>query len=156
MWTQKVEEAQKDGVCIVECTLANRFVSAGYVDPKNHNFVYGYPNEPQSKRGTKPYDLVYAPNSIRTVAESYDNHEFSYAYWGVGGLSWAIPYVVGVLALGQQVNPTLDARQLKQLLIETAQQNAGVINPKTFIKKAKETKSQKKYSRHKKKRLGKT
>ncbi len=132
-WTKSVQKAQKDGVCVVECTKENRFVSPMWVDPKTNEFKYGYPNEPQSEAGHEPYDLVFAPNSIRTVAESYDNKQFGFTYWGMGGLSWAIPYVVGLLALSQQANPNLSAEELKQLLIKTAKENKNIIAPKAFI-----------------------
>ena len=45
--------------------------------------------------------------------------------------------MVGVLALGQQVNPDILASELKQILLETNKN--GVINPKKFINAVKET-----------------
>lgn len=82
-------------------------------------------------------DQIYVPTSYRTVAESYDNKHFGYAYYSQAGLSFGVPYTVGVLALGQQINRDLSAKELKRLLIETSKK--GVINPKKFIAAVKET-----------------
>jgi hypothetical protein len=51
-------------------------------------------------------------------------------------LSWAIPYVAGVLALGWQVNPSLTGEKMLSLLFEPAYINgdgAKIINPQEFI-----------------------
>lgn len=67
--------------------------------------------------------------------------EFSYATWGQGGLSWAIPYAAGTLALGWQVNPDMTAQQAKDLLLQTATQTssgAKVINPAAFAEAARQ------------------
>lgn len=135
LWMEKVKEAQASGICVVECTEGNRFVTVGYVDYETQEFKYGFPHLPMKK---KQDGEVHVPNSLRTVAESYDDKNFSYTYCGTAGLSWGIPYAVGVLCLGQQVNKDLSAMELKQILIETAQENNSVINPKEFLKRVKE------------------
>ena len=73
---------------------------------------------------------------ICLVLSFRDNENFSYVYTGVGGLSWGIPYAVGLLCLGQQVNPNLTAIELKDLLIQTTIK--GVVNPIDFISVVKE------------------
>ena len=55
-----------------------------------------------------------------------------------GGLSWGIPYAVGVLCLGQQAGRNLDAFELKDALIETAAENNCIINPYQFIQRVEE------------------
>ena len=47
------------------------------------------------------------PCAYRTVAEEYVPGQCGYRYDAVGGLSWGIPYCVGVMALGWQVAPAL-------------------------------------------------
>lgn len=133
-WIKAVEEAEKSGICVVECTEGKRFVTAGYFDYQERNFVYGFPHllMKAAQKGE-----VHVPNSQRTVAESYDNKYFGYAFNGVGGLSWGIPYSVGVLCMGQQVNPNLSAFELRDLLIESAQKNDCIINPADFINRVK-------------------
>mgnify|MGYP002515899166 FL=1 len=131
MWNKVVEEAENNGICVVDCTEGHRFVSVGFVDYDDGKFKYGFPNR-LMKNGQD--NQVHVPNSLRTSAESYDNKTFSYAYWGTGGLSWGIPYAVGVMCLAQSVNPSLSALEIKKLLIDNANQNNHIINPTTFIK----------------------
>jgi hypothetical protein len=83
------------------------------------------------------------PTSYRTVAEEYTEGSPSYQYTGQGGLSWGIPYAAGVLALGWQVNPTLDNDEIVQILFETcskADDGSNIINPIAFIEAIKKTK----------------
>lgn len=139
-WIKCVEEAKKEGICVVDCSECNRFVTAGYVEPTTGEFCYGFPDKPMVR---PQVGEVHVPNSVRTVAESYDNENFGYTYCGKGGLSWGIPYAVGVLCLGQQVNPNLSAFELKEMLIESASKNGCVIDPKSFLEMVKERKEEK-------------
>lgn len=140
LWPKAVEEAEKSGLCVLDCSREHGFVSSGYIDYQTKKFHYGSPDYEcdQAKQGK-----VHVPNSLRTVAESYDNEKFSYAYNGVGGLSWGIPFAAGVLCLGQQVNPKLSAMQLKKLLIESAANNNCIVNPEAFIEMVKTTENEK-------------
>ena len=132
-WDKAFEKAKEAGICVVDCTRKNGFILPGYVDFTDQTFKFGFPDRPVNK----PYGEVHVPNSIRTVAESYDNQHFTYAYWGVGGLSWGIPYATGLLCLGQQLNPDLPAEELKRILIETAVNNNNIISPIDFVEKVK-------------------
>ncbi len=79
---------------------------------------------------------LYVPTCPRTTAEEYDEGKCTYAYWGQGGLSWAIPYAAGVLAIGWQVWPEATPEQMKELLFKSAYTNkngAKIINPPRFI-----------------------
>ena len=78
-----------------------------------------------------------APTSLRTVARQDKPDRSSYQYYGRGGLSWGIPYVAGVLAMGWQVRPELSPEQMKELLFQSAFTNDNgvkIINPKAFIR----------------------
>ena len=134
-WDNAFELAKKDGICVVDCSQEHGFIGIGFVDFTDKSFKYGFPDNPYKK----PFKKVHVPNSLRTVAECYDNEHFSYRYDGKGGLSWGIPYATGVLCLGQQLNPNLSAEELKKILIETAQKNNNVISPKEYIEKVKST-----------------
>jgi serine protease AprX len=67
-----------------------------------------------------------------------------YQYCGINretyfyhGVSWAIPYCAGVLALGWQVRPDLAPAQMRELLIRSAHQlptGEKIINPPEFIR----------------------
>ncbi len=70
------------------------------------------------------------PCAYRTVAE-YVPGQCGYRYDAVGGLSWGIPYCVGVMALaGRSRCP--DKREMLQTLLDTASPNADglrIIDP---------------------------
>ncbi|MCP4218353.1 MAG: peptidase, partial [bacterium] len=85
-----------------------------------------------------PADMVYVPCDYRTTASERGDKEYS--YWGNAGLSWSVPYMAGVIALGYQVNPHLKQDEIFQYIRETGTPfNRGVIiNPGAFIKKVKE------------------
>ena len=142
LWNGTVKQAEKTGLCVLDCTEGHRFVSAGWVDYNSNSFHYGYPDKPMYRA---QIGQVHVPNSLRTVAESYDNKKFSYTFNGVGGLSWGIPFATGVLCLGQQVNPNLNAMQLKKLLINSAAKNNCIVNPEGFIELVKTAETEKEF-----------
>ena len=41
-----------------------------------------------------PKNMIYAPASFRTLAQGLVEGDYCYRYDGVGGQSWAVPYVV--------------------------------------------------------------
>lgn len=64
----------------------------------------------------------------------------SYAYYGSGGLSWASPYVAGLIALGLQVNPSATAGELFAALMETGTPfvtGGKLVNPGAFVQAVK-------------------
>ncbi len=136
-WLETVKAAEETGLCVVDCTEGHRFITAGFMDFESKEFKYGFPN---MEMNINQQDEVHVPCSLRTIAESFDNKEFSYSYTGVGGLSWGIPYAVGVFCLALQANPNLSAKELKALMIKTAARNNGIINPVEFIDMAKSKK----------------
>ena len=137
MWDDACARAAEQDILVLDCTSHRGFIGQCYYDPDNLNNVAactaGFPG-----MSDKPIpERILVPCSRRTVAEEYENGDFSYRYWGQGGLSWSIPYCAGVLALGWQVQPGLDSRTMKELLLKSAYTNeAGYkfIYPKEFIK----------------------
>ena len=80
--------------------------------------------------------LRLTDDDYRTVAEEYVPGQCGYRYDVVGGLSWGIPYCVGVMALGWQVAPALTNEEMLQSLLDTAAPNADglrIIDPVHFI-----------------------
>ncbi|MGE5580432.1 MAG: S8 family serine peptidase [Bacillota bacterium] len=78
------------------------------------------------------------PVDCITVATA--DSENSYTYYGAGGLSWASPYVAGLMALGLQVNPSATADALLQALKDTGTPfvtGGKIVNPAGFIEAAK-------------------
>ncbi len=131
MWDKAVSHAKEEGIVVVDCTEDKGFVYPGFIDYKENKLIRGFPNRKFKNREESLDGVVFAPTSLRTVAESYDNKTYGYTYCGVGGLSWGIPYITGLLCLGQQVNPQLSADEIKEILLRTAKMN--VPNPQEFI-----------------------
>ncbi|MBN2313164.1 MAG: S8 family serine peptidase, partial [Sedimentisphaerales bacterium] len=141
MWDKACARAEGDGIMVLDCTDSRRgFIRRGWYDlgdPENvSKFNLGSPPKREFKVDPAETSL-YVPSSCRTTAQHYDYHDrISYIYWGRGGLSWAIPYCAGVLAMGWQVRPDLTPAQMKELLFASAyvhESGAKIIHPKAFI-----------------------
>ena len=75
-----------------------------------------------------PVDYITVPN-----ARGKD----SYTYYGSGGLSFATPYVAGLLALGLQAKPDATAQELFKSMMDTGTPFATggkLANPVAFVK----------------------
>ena len=130
--------AREAGILVIDCRGGEEtgFVGLSYCmnGPSGDPAKY----KPGTPRNTAPNDesLLFAPSSFRTTAQEYYEGQYLYTHWGEGGLSWSVPYVAGVLALGWQVNPDLDAQTMKDLLFESAWVNGRgchMIDPPAFI-----------------------
>ncbi len=137
-WDTAATRAEQAGVLVLDCTSDNGFIAPGYYDfdrPDDLSlFHFGFPNNPSASCANTQH--VYAPTSLRTQAEEYQKGQFAYQYTGQGGLSWAIPYATGVLAMGWQLRPELSATKMKDLLLDTAYVDANgcrIIDPVAFI-----------------------
>jgi hypothetical protein len=135
-WDLAVARAEAAGMLVLDCTAHRGFVAAGYYDPSRREDVLffrpGFPKDPSGSCGSG----LYAPTSFRTQAEEYQWGEHGYQHTGQGGLSWAIPYVTGVLAMGWQLRPELSAATMKSILLATAHRDRSgcrVIDPPAFI-----------------------
>ena len=85
---------------------------------------------------------VLVPSDYRAFASAWNKDE-QYMYSGGGGISWSIPYLCGIFALGLQVKPDLTPEQLIQAVKDTVYTNKKgikIINPKAFIEKVKDIK----------------
>lgn len=141
-WDTVAAIAEAEGLLVLDCTehrgrIGRCWFSAGDAeDPAN--CVPGASDGPVAV--VPPHQLA-APTGPRTQAEEYDPGDFGYQYALRGGLSWAIPYVAGVMALGWQVRPELNGEQMFQLLLQSAYLRDGtskIIQPKEFLRLVKE------------------
>lgn len=137
VWDKAVAGAQEEGILVLDCTNVHGFIASCWYNVKDPESVQrctsGYPGMSSTGRGSK---YLCAPTSPRTSAEEYVRGDHSYQYTGRGGLSWAIPYVAGVLALGWQVDPDLTADEAVGLLFESAHKPDGatsIIDPAAFV-----------------------
>jgi hypothetical protein len=137
MWDQACSRAEAEGMLVLDCTQHHGIIASCWINaafPEDVTMCMGgLPDNPSFK----PVEgRIYAPTCPRTTAEQYNKGEFSYQYCGKGGLSWAIPYVAGVLAMGWQVNPGLGPEQMKEILFNSAadgQNGVKIIDPQRFI-----------------------
>jgi len=91
-------------------------------DPDNVVFDFGVATE------------IVVPTSGRTTSATEGEGE--YIYWSNGGLSWAMPYVLGLYAIAGEIDPDITKEELFETLKSTAEINANginLINPTGFI-----------------------
>jgi len=135
MWDEAVARAEAEGIVVLDCSEEHGVIGSCWFRGQDRNVrgscVPGFPGMPV--RGGR--DRVLAPTSSRTVAEEYQEGDFGYTYCGRGGLSWAIPYAAGVMALRWQLHPEMTAREAVDLLRRTADRVEGgmVIDPEKFV-----------------------
>lgn len=82
-------------------------------------------------RGVTPA-LVYVPAGSRTTATGEGGE---YIYWADGGLSWAMPYVLGLYAIVTEIDPGLTQDDLREMIVDTAYAKDGmkIVNPVGFV-----------------------
>lgn len=159
MWDEACRRAAEADILVIDCSRSPRgFVFPCFLDAKR----------PESPGACKPgfssqtegilsrlsgksrwafaakIDSIFVPVAPRSPAELYEHAAPSYQYNGQGGLSWAIPYAAGVLALGWEVRPDLSPDAIKRLLISSAHLNAEglrIINPAAFLQAVKDAPS---------------
>ena len=133
-WDIAYARAISSGLIIIDCTR-NSGITTGtccynIYDPNDvKSCVSGFlDNYKDSTRLLIPCDQ-------RTTAQEYDLGKFSYQFTGRGGVSWAEPYLVGVLALGWQLRPDISGNEMLKLVFSTAYRDNGsrIIQPNEFI-----------------------
>lgn len=127
-WDAARERAENAGILVLDCT-------------EDHGIIGGCsygtdPEKPNQCVARGSGNRILAPTSPRTTAEEYTKGVFKYQRTGSGGLSWAIPYVSGVLAMGWQVAPELSNEKMISLLKQSACEKDGckIIDPVAFLK----------------------
>ena len=75
---------------------------------------------------------LHVPASGRTSASA---GRAKYAYWQVGGLSWTMPYMLGLYAIATEIDPTLTQDELRTLALDTAYVNDDmqIVDPVAFV-----------------------
>lgn len=80
-----------------------------------------------------PPELVYVPSGSRTTATGMWGDYFYHA--NDDGLSWTMPYVLGIYAIVTQIDPSLTQQDLREMIVATARQSNGmnIIDPVAFV-----------------------
>jgi serine protease AprX len=137
-WDTAVERATAAGILVLDCTDNRGITAPCYYDLDDPDNAGGcIPGWPDMEKSSAPMPgRIFIPTSRRTTAEEYSLGADGYQYTGVGGLSWSVPYLAGVLALGWQIRPELTGEEMLQIVFDTAyiaQNGAKIINPPAFI-----------------------
>ncbi len=84
--------------------------------------------------GASNPELVYVPAGSRTTA--YDEGNKSYIYWSSGGLSWTMPFMVGLYGIIKEIDPSLSQSDIRELVLSTAYTNSSgmrIVNPVELV-----------------------
>jgi len=135
-WDGAYQRATQAGILVLDCTQNHGVTAPCYYDLAAPDNVAGCtPGFPGVSYQAQK-DRLYIPTSRRSTAEEYYQGIFRYQYTGQGGLSWSVPYLAGVLALGWQLRPDLSGTQMLDLVFQSAYINSDglkIIDPPAFI-----------------------
>lgn len=129
-----INEAEANGIMVF--TVEDNFLSAKidpYMDMDDYKNYRAADWVVKNFGTTSNFGIsIFVPSTV-TRAGYASNKSYGYDY--EGGLSWVVPYVVGVSALGLQIDPTLTKEEILDCLLESAYENNGlkIINPEGFI-----------------------
>jgi hypothetical protein len=144
MWDEACRRAKAEGILVL-CAGERGFIGPCWYDSKSPEDVSECrPGFPAVKKFMTRPDTILVPASPRTTAEESEKGDFGYQYYGSGGLSWAIPYCAGVLAMGWQIRPDISSEKMRELLFRSAYTTTGrakIINPAEFIELVKKAKA---------------
>jgi serine protease AprX len=140
LWAQACSLADANGILVLTSGPQQGIIKACYYDFNNPEEVAyctpGFPTIPTYQCTGTNATKIRAPSSFRTQAEEYTSGVYYYQYQGEGGVSWSIPYVAGVLAMGWQLKPELTKKQMVKILMSSAYDMNGchIIDPVNFIR----------------------
>lgn len=122
-----VKACERAGIMVWFCW---EYGAASFLPFADKNIPYNL--MPDQGNGTAPA-LVYVPVSGRTAVNGVgDAH---YVYYSTAGLSWAMPYVMGLYAIALSIDPTLTRDELRKYLAATSYTFNGecrLVNPVGF------------------------
>lgn len=124
-----VKACEKAGIMVWFC---DEYGSVSFIPYSNKNSFESL--VPEYWWGIKKPGLVCVPCAGRTTSSALD--ELHYIYWAKGGLSWAMPYVLGLYAIAIEIDPSLTQENLRKLIIDTAyvsSEGLPIVNPVGFV-----------------------
>ncbi len=129
-WKQALQRAEEANILVVTCDpdflrigTLRRIENRPELKPADYSRgLYSHPGA-----------ALCVPAANRTLA-SFRGPRL-YTYDRTGGMSWTVPYLAGVAALGWQVDPNIKPREMVQLWQQTAAKTAAgpVIDPAALI-----------------------
>jgi hypothetical protein len=132
-YQQAIKDAEAEGILVVDVAHPFQIYPVAILPYKDRNNPanWGPSHWYKGGKGTG----LGVPTGGRTTASGYPERNDSYAYWSDGGLSWAVPYIVGTLALGWQADPDLTNENAVKYLLDSAfdGKSGKAINPEGFV-----------------------
>ena len=130
MAKKAVKACEEAGIMVWFCGEYGAFSFIPYCDRNSFNGLV-----PEIWWNFSVPELVCVPTAGRTSATSAPDN-YKYIYWSKGGLSWAMPYVLGLYAIALEINPSLTQNDLRKMIVDTAYINFDqipIINPVDFV-----------------------
>lgn len=126
-WRDAVAACEEAGIMVWFC---GEYGAATFLPMSSKN---DYQNLTVVNWGGGSPDLAYVPASGRTTAAT--NNGANYIYWSDGGLSWTMPYMLGLYAIAIEIDPALTQDEIRTLIVDTAYDNNDmkIVNPVGFI-----------------------
>lgn len=125
-----VKACEDAGIMVWFC---GDYSAASFIPNSDKNNFENLTHEIWETNHDKSY-LVYVPAAGRTT--SYEEGNKSYIYWAEGGLSWTMPYVLGLYGIVKQIDPSLTQSDIRKLVVDTAYVNTSgmrIIDPVEFV-----------------------
>lgn len=122
-----VKACEEAGIMVWFC---GEYAAAAFLPLSDKNNIDNVVRDGVYGSGTP--ELVHVPAGSRTTATGECGE---YIYWASGGLSWTMPYVLGLYAIVNEINPSLRQDDLRKMIAATAYQKDGmkIVNPVEFV-----------------------
>ncbi len=127
LFAEAVEACEQAGIMVWFCGDYAVAAFLPFADRNNPDNL-----TPDLRYGTWDPELVFVPGSGVTAAD--DNG--GYNYWAQGGLSWTMPYMLGLYAIALEIDPAMTQEEIRQTVKETAYQNVQgmrLVDPLAFV-----------------------
>ena len=129
LFVEAVEACEQAGIMVWFC---GDYAAASFVPFSDRNDLNNL--FPDWQYGGWDPELVYVPASGRSAAA--DTGYTQYIYWSSGGLSWTMPYILGLYAIVLEIDPTMTKDEIRTMVKETAYesvQGMRVVDPLAFV-----------------------
>ncbi len=129
LFVEAVEACEEAGIMVWFC---GDYAVASFVPFSDRNDLNNLYSDYQNG-GWNP-ELVYVPGSGRSAAAETGYRQ--YIYWSSGGLSWTMPYILGLYAIVLEIDPAMTKDDIRTLVKETAYesvQGLRIVDPLAFV-----------------------
>ncbi len=149
-WKDAIQIAKNSGVVFIDSNVIadSNFTGGGSSSDKDNINTYEpwlAVDDSNKEKGISTSwnkDRIIIPSDFRSFASSWNKKNEDgpdeYCFNGVGGFSWAIPYLAGIFTLMLQINKNLKIEEMVKIINETTSVNEKglkIVNPKGIIDK---------------------